>query len=149
MALALTSRRSTVAAIASAMAAMALAAAVAGRGCRVNDPGPEAAVRDMYQAAKIGDRDAVFELLGPDTRANLEAQAKRSTDLVGGAVRYSAKDLISIGSSEGFAAPTSFNVREFPNDRGEVEVVTSAGVQRLEMVRVDGHWKIELRAYGQ
>ena len=41
MALALGTRRSTVAAVTSAVAAMALAAAVAGRSCRVAPPGPE------------------------------------------------------------------------------------------------------------
>src|SRR3954470_6715869 len=112
MGLALTSRRSTVAAVASALAAMALAAAVAGRSCRVSQPGPEVAVRDMLQAAKTGDRDTVFALLSPDTREHLEAEAKRATDLVGAAVRYNAKDLVSIGSSEGIAAPTDITVIE-------------------------------------
>ncbi len=55
MALALTSRRGALAAVASALAAMALAAAVAGRSCRVTQPGPEAAVRDM-KALMIGAR---------------------------------------------------------------------------------------------
>src|SRR5436190_16636801 len=97
MALALTSRRSTVAAAASLLAAMAVAAAVAGRSCRVSQPGPEAAVRDMLQAAKTGDRDTVFDMLAPATRARLEAEARRATDLVGASIRYTAKDLVSIG----------------------------------------------------
>ena len=89
MALALTSRRSTVAAVASALAAMALAAAVAGRSCRVTQPGPEAAVRDMLQAAKTGDRDTVFELLAPrDARRGSTREARRATDLVGASMRY-------------------------------------------------------------
>jgi hypothetical protein len=148
MALALTSRRSTVAAVASALAAMALAAAVAGRSCRVSQPGPEAAVRDMLQAAKTGDRDTVFELLAPETRARLDAQAGRATDLVGASVRFAPKDLVSMGSSDGVAAPTDITVLEELDDRAVVEVVSPAGRARIQLVRVDDRWLIELPAYG-
>ncbi len=147
MALALTTRRSTVAAVASALAAMAVAAAVAGRSCRVTEPGPEVAVRDMVRAAKTGDREAVFELLGPATRARLEIEAKRATDLVGASVRYTAKDLISIGSSEGTGL-TDLTAIEENGDRAVVEVVSPAGRNRVDLVRIDGRWRIELPQYG-
>jgi hypothetical protein len=146
--LALPSRRSTVAAVASALAAMALAAAVAGRSCRVTQPGPEVAVREMLQAAKTGDRDAVFALLSPDTHARLEAEAKRATDLVGAAHRYTAKDLVSIGSSDGVPSPTDITVILDRNDRAIVEVVSPAGRSRMELVKVDGRWLIHLPQYG-
>jgi hypothetical protein len=148
MGLALTSRRSTVAAVASALAAMALAAAVAGRSCQVTQPGPEAAVREMLRAAQTGDRDAVFELLSPSTRARLEAEAKRATDLVGAATRYTAKDLVSIGSSDGVPAPTDITIIEERGDRAVVEVVSPAGRARIELVNVRGRWHIELPQYG-
>lgn len=148
MGLALPSRRSTVAAVASALAAMALAAAVAGRSCRVTQPGPEIAVREMLQAAKTGDRDIVFSLLSPHTRERLETEAKRATDLVGAAVRYSAKDLVSIGSSDGIAPPTDITVIEERGDRAIVEVVSPAGRARIELVKVDGRWLIDLPSYG-
>ena len=148
MALALTSRRSTVAAVASALAAMALAAAVAGRSCRVSQPGPEAAVRDMLQAAKTGDRDTVFALLSPATRARLETEAKRATDLVGASIRFSAKDLVSIGSSDGIPAPTDITVLEERGDHAVVEVVSPAGRARMDLVKVDGRWRIDLPQYG-
>ncbi len=148
MGLALTSRRSTVAAVASALAAMALAAAVAGRSCRVTQPGPEAAVREMLHAAKTGDRDAVFMLLAPATRSRLEVEAKRATDLVGAATRYTAKDLLSIGSSDGIAAPTDITVLEERGDRASVEVVSPSGRARIELLKVDGRWRIELPQYG-
>jgi hypothetical protein len=148
MGLALTSRRSTVAAVASALAAMALAAAVAGRSCRVTQPGPEAAVREMLHAAKTGDRDAVFSLLSPATRSRLDAEAKRATDLVGAATRYDAKDLLSIGSSEGIAAPTDITVLEERGDRASVEVVSPAGRARIELIKVQGRWRIDLPQYG-
>ena len=149
MGLTLTSRRSTVAAVASALAAMALAAAVAGRSCRVTQPGPEAAVREMLRAAQTGDRDAVFELLSPGTRSRLEIEAKRATDLVGAATRFTAKDLVSIGSSDDVMAPTDLTVVEERGDRAVVEVVSPAGRARIELVNVDGHWRIDLPQYGR
>lgn len=148
MALALSTRRSTVAAVASALAAMALAAAVAGRSCHDADPGPEATVRDMFRAAKAGDRDVVFELLTPQTRARLDAEAKRATDLVGAVVRYQAKDLISIGASDGLAAPTDITVIESGGDHATVEVVSPAGRARLDLYKVDGRWHVDLPQYG-
>lgn len=148
MALALTSRRSTLAAVASALAAMALAAAIAGRSCRVSQPGPEAAVRDMIQAAKTGDRDTVFNLLTPTTRGRLEAEAKRATDMVGASQRYAAKDLISIGSSDGVADPTDITVLEEHGDRAVVELVSPAGRARIELVKLAGRWRIDLPQYG-
>jgi Domain of unknown function (DUF4878) len=148
VALALTSRRGALAAVTSALAAMALAAAVAGRSCRVSQPGPEAAVRDMIQAAKTGDRDMVFELLTPATRDRLDAEAKRATDLVGASQRYQAKDLISIGSSDGASDPTDITVLEEHGDRAVVEVVSPAGRARIDLVKLDGHWHIDLPQYG-
>ena len=148
MALALTSRRSTLAAVASALAAMALAAGVAGRSCRVTPPGPEAAVRDMIGAARTGNRDVVFELLAPATRERLAAEARRATDLVGASQRYTAKDLISIGSSDGVPDPTDITVLEEHGDRAVVEIVSQGNRARVELVKLDGRWRIELPQYG-
>lgn len=148
MALALGTRRSTIAAVASALAAMALAAAAAGRSCQVTQPGPEMTVRDLLQAAKTNDRDLVFQLLTPATRARLEAEAKRATDLVGAAKRYTAKDLISIGASDNVAAPTDITVIEQRADHAVVEIVSPAGRSRLQLVRVDGRWRVDLPQFG-
>jgi hypothetical protein len=148
MALALTTRRSTVAAVASALAAMAIAAAVAGRSCRVSQRGPEAAVRDMLQAARTGDLDTAFELLSPGTRARLEAEARRATDLVGASERFSAKALVSMGSSEGIPPPTDITVLDERDDRAVVEVVSPAGRSRIQLVRVGGRWLVDLPTYG-
>jgi hypothetical protein len=148
MALALTSRRSTVATVASALAAMAVAAAVAGRSCRVSQPGPEAAVRDMLQAAKTGDRDTVFALLTPGTRARLEVEARRATDYVGAAIRFTAKDLVSIGNSDGTTTPTDITVVEEQGDRAAVLVISPSGRARMDLVRVEGKWRIEIPQYG-
>ena len=149
MALALTSRRSTIAAVASALAAMAVAAAVAGRSSRVSQPGPEAAVRDMLHAAKTGDRDTVFEMLTPATRSRLDVEAKRATDLVGASIRFTAKDLVSVSNSENIPPPTDITVIEEHDDRALVEVVSPAGRSRIELVKIEGRWKIHIPEYGR
>src|SRR5688500_15096057 len=148
VALALGTRRSTIAAVASALAAMALAAAVAGRSCQVTQPGPEITVRDLLQAAKTNDRDLVFELLTPTTRARLEAEAKRATDLVGAARRYTAEDLISIGASDNVAAPTDITVIEERGDHAVVEIGSPAGRSRLQLYKIAGRWRVDLPTYG-
>ncbi len=149
MALALGTRRSTVAAVASALAAIALAVTVAGRSCGVDAPGPDVAVQDMLRAAKNNDREAVFALLAPSTQQRLEAEAKRATDLVGAATRYTAKDLLSIGSSEGVASPTDITVVTEHRDHATVLVVSPAGRSEIDLVKVDGRWRIELSSYGR
>ena len=149
MALALGTRRSTIAAVTSALAAMALAIAVAVRSCRVTQPGPEMAVRDLLHAANTGDRDTVFALLAPVTQQRLEAEAKRATDLVGATQRYAAKDLISIGASEGVAPPTDITVLEERGDRATVQIVSPSGRSLLQLVRIAGRWRVDIPAYGR
>lgn len=148
MALALTGRRRVWAAAVSAIAAVALAVGVVGRGCRVEEPGPDTAVRSMLAAASAGDRKAFWALLSPDTQAKLEEKAQRATELGGSNVRYVALDLISIGSTEEVPPPTEINVLERHGDRAVVEIVSAAGRARLDVVQVDGRWRIDLPGYG-
>lgn len=148
MALAVGSRKSTIAGVASILAAMAVAAAVAGRSCRVSQPGPEAAVRDMLQAAKTGDSETVFRLLTPSTQERLEAEAKRATLLVGASMRFTAKDLISIANPSEVATPTDITVLDERNDRAVVEVVSPTGRSRVALVKIEGRWRIDMPRYG-
>lgn len=148
MALVLSARRRVAAAAASVLLAVALAIAVVGRGCGVEQPGPEQAVRSLLAAASAGDRQAVWTLLSPQTQRRLEDRAQRATDLVGANLRYTALDLIAIGSSEDRPAPSEIDVVERTGDRAVVELRSSAGRARLELVRVDGHWRIDLPDYG-
>jgi hypothetical protein len=150
VALALTSRVRAVAAGASALAAMALAAAVVGRSCAVSDPGPEAAVRGMYAAANAGDRRAVFDLLTPSTQRQLTDHARRATDLIGSSVRFSELDLISIGSGGEESLPIDLTVIERVGDRAVVEVVSAGGARsKVSLVQIDGRWRIDLPAYAR
>ena len=113
----------------------------------MTQPGPDVTVRDLMQAARTGDRDLVLELLTPTTRARLEAQAKRATDLVGAASRYTAKDLISIGASDPAATPTHITVIEQRGDTAAVEIVSAAGRSRLQLFKIDGRWRVDLPQY--
>ena len=90
--------------------------------------------------------DHVGALSGRLTR--LEIEAKRATDLVGAAHRYTAKDLVSIGSSEGVPTPTDITVLEERGDRAIVEVVSPAGRSRMELINGHGRWRIHLPHYG-
>lgn len=149
LALALTSRRGAIAAAASALAAIALAAAVLGRGCGVAAPGPDAAVKSLVQAARDGDRKAVWVMLSPATQRALEARAQKATDLVGSSTRYGALDLISLGSSDDVPPPTDLRVVLRDGDRAVVELGGPTGRARIDVVRIDGRWKIDLPAYHQ
>ncbi|MEP6862739.1 MAG: hypothetical protein ABJE66_19090 [Deltaproteobacteria bacterium] len=109
--------------------------------------GPEVTVRALLTAAKTADRDAIFELLTPATRDALEASAKRATDLVGAAIRFNAKDLISIGSFDPTAAPTDITLLEQHGDRAIVEIVSPSGRARLDLLEIDGRWRVDLPHY--
>jgi hypothetical protein len=148
VAIALTSRRTTIAAVTSAVAAAALAVGVAGRSCAVAPPGPEAAVHDLLGAAKAQDRQAILELLSPGTRQRIEDRARRATDLVGSGMRFSAIDLISVGSLESAPPPTDITTVERIGDRAVVEIVSSSGRARLTVIEVKGRWLIDLPSYG-
>lgn len=139
-------RRRALAAATSVLAAMALAASMAGRGCAVDEDDPIAAVRAFTAAASAEDHEALFELLGPATRAGLDAAARRASDLAGGAHRFDAIDMLRIGRVS--ASPPELRVIEREHDRAVVESVESSGARtRLVTVLVDGAWRIELPEY--
>ncbi|HVV84651.1 MAG TPA: hypothetical protein VHE35_16410 [Kofleriaceae bacterium] len=144
MALALTARRRALAAATTALAAAALATAVLGRSCAVSPPGPDASVRALVQAARAGDRRAIWDLLSPATQARLVAGAQRATDLVGSSMRYQPLDLISIGSSEDVPPPVEIRTAWRDGDRAIVEVVGAGDPAQIPLVRVRKRWKIDL-----
>lgn len=138
------SRRPAVAAIASVLAAMALAASMAGRGCRMAEDDPIAAVRAFAAAAEAEDHEALYELLGPASQARLEAAARRATDLAGGAHRFGAIDMLSIGKADG-ATLRDFHLVERDEQRAVIEFTGVSGERaRLTVMNVNGAWRIEL-----
>jgi hypothetical protein len=148
VALALTHGRRTLAAAASLIAAVALALAMAGRGCRMGSDGPDAAVQGLIQAARAGDRQAVFDRLSRATQQALEERARAATDLVGSSVRYTALELVSIGASDDDPAPRQVRVVSEKGDRAVVEVTSVTGSGRIDLVYEDGAWRVHLPAYG-
>lgn len=142
------SRRNAITGAASALAAVALALAVAGRSCDVDNSSPQAAVRDFSAAANAGDRDAVYRMLGPETQRRLDIAAQRATDLVGGSRRYHALDMISIGRSSDTLPPKDFILRDRTDNRATVEIVGASGERaQVQVIEVDGRWRIELPTY--
>ena len=110
MKLKIASRGRAITLTASALAAVAFAAAMAGRACRVDDDSPEGAARAFATAARTGDREAIYELLGPETRARLEKATKYATELVGGPTRFDELDLIGLGTAVESFTPEQFKV---------------------------------------
>lgn len=144
----LESRRSALTAVASALAAVALAAAVAGRSCQMDDSAPEAVVREFIAAANADDRAALYALFGPKTHAHLQEAARRATDLAGGAVRYSVLDMISVGAADS-ALPKQIVLKHRDQTQAAVEIIDINNKRsEVTLVMVEGVWRIELLADG-
>ncbi len=147
------SRRRAITLTASALAAVALAAAMVGRSCSVEDDSPEGAARAFVEAASAGDRQALYELLGPETRARLERASRRATDLVGGGMRFDALDLVGLeapsesGALRDVVVKKRVSAEEAGADRGYtiVEVVDATGRRaELRLVEIGGNWRVEI-----
>jgi hypothetical protein len=137
-----------IATAASVLAAMAFAAAMAGRGCRDDTTGPTGVVRQMVTAARAGDRAAVYKLLSPDTQQRLQVSSQRATDLAGSADRYHPFDLISIGRIDEGTGPKDYKLVEKSESSALVEVVSHSGLRaRIRVVNVDGKWRVDLPDY--
>jgi hypothetical protein len=122
----------------------------------VEDDSPEGAARAFVEAARAGDRQAVFELLGPVTRERVARASRRATELVGGSTRFEELDLVGLGKPSETAAPKKFAVRErvSAEDAGDgrgytlVEIVdANGGRAELHLVEISGNWRVELPTY--
>ena len=142
------SRWRAIATAASVLAAMAFAAAMAGRGCRDDMDGPTGAVRQMVTAARAGDGAAVFNLLSPETQERLAAESQRATDLAGSADRYDALNLISIGRTDEGTGPKDYKLIEQSSGVALVEVISHGGLrEQIRVVKVGSRWLIDLPDY--
>jgi hypothetical protein len=126
--------------------AVALAVAIAGRGCGADDDSPVGAVRAFISAARAGDSDAIYSLLGPRTRAYLEDSARTATDYAGGSRRFAHTELLRVSDAgSDRRPPRDVLLRDRDGDRAIVDVVSADGVRSpIEVVNVDGGWRIEL-----
>lgn len=121
-------------------AVVAIALVLAACGTR----SPEGAVRALAEASEAGDRDAVFALLGPATRARLAADAERAAHEAG-RHELAAVDLIGAGWSAPRWRAVDFDVLTRAGDRATVEVRGAAHEREtLSCVLVDGDWRVEL-----
>jgi hypothetical protein len=105
---------------------------------------PEGAVRALAEAAESGDRDALYALLGPATRARLGADADRAAQAAGRR-ELGPKDLVAAGWSPPHWRAVDFDVLTRAGDRATVEV-RGPGHERetVSCVLVDGQWRVEL-----
>lgn len=137
------SRRHGIAAAISVLFAMALAAAVAGRGCQSDLDGPTEAARAFATAAAAGDRSAMLEMLGPQTLERLESAAARATELVGGEGRYQARDMLQPLSER--RSPISIVNMGRDGDRASLSLTDHRGEKStITAVLVEKKWLIEL-----
>jgi hypothetical protein len=115
-------------------------------GCNGRDDGssPEAAVRSLIAAARAGDRGAVYERLGPRTRAHLEALLM-ATHRNGGARMLTPADLVAVGWLPPAWEPAGTRVLHREGDDADVEVYSATGDrQTVHTVREGKSWKVEL-----
>jgi hypothetical protein len=121
-----------------------LAAALLLGACGAGTRSPVGAVRALAEAAADGDREEVWRLLGPNTRARLEADARRAAEQSGRRVQP-PMEMLAVGWF-----PPRFRVAdvrevERAGDRATVEVWGKEGQRELvTCVRVSQAWKVEL-----
>jgi hypothetical protein len=115
-------------------------------GCSNGDPGssPESAVANLVSAARSGDRSAVYQRLGPKTRARIEeilAAARKS----GGARLLRAEDLVTVGWVPPAWEATAIRELRRQDDEAEVDVASAAGDhETVTAVREGKRWTVEL-----
>jgi hypothetical protein len=106
---------------------------------------PEGVARAFILATREGDRQAVWDHLGPASRERLEKAAWDATQKVGGARRFTALDVLDVGTSATSYLPTGVVLRESKDDHATVDILGPDGRRdELRLVRVTGSWKVEL-----
>jgi hypothetical protein len=105
---------------------------------------PDGAVRALAEAAEAGDRDAVWALLGPATRARLTADAEKAAQ-ASGRRDLQPRDLVAAGWSAPRWKIADVDVVADSGGRATVEVRGRGGEREtLSCVRADGNWRVEL-----
>jgi hypothetical protein len=105
---------------------------------------PEGAVQLFIASARSGDRAAVYQRLGPETRARIETMLK-SNHRQGGRFLAHPEDFFSVGWAPPAWEPAGTRTLSRDREHAEVEVYSSAGDRHaLTLVREGKEWKIEL-----
>jgi hypothetical protein len=136
-----------------ARALLLFAAALATAGCQEADEArtPAGAVRAFARAADAHstsrDRERVCSLIGPRTRARLEASARLATQQAGARRPFEWKEMLIVGMARPRHELTQVRVVEEHGDRAVVETRSVGGApETVEVVREGELWKIELPA---
>ena len=117
---------------------------VVGCGARDDGSSPEAAVRSLIATARAGDRGAVYDRLGPRTRAHIEALLV-ATHRTGSARMLAPSDLVAVGWLPPAWEPAGTRVLHRDGAEAEVEVYSATGDrQTVHTVREGKSWKVEL-----
>jgi hypothetical protein len=123
--------------------ALALAAALA-LGCGAGTGSPAGAVRALAEAGADGDRDQAWRLLGPATRARLQADAARAAEQSGRRA-LPASEMLAVGWFAPRFRPREVRELARAAERATVEVRGEHGeLEVVSCVRVDGQWRVEL-----
>jgi hypothetical protein len=113
-------------------------------GCGAGTRSPEGAVHALGEATREGDREAVYRLLGPATRARLTDDARRAAQL-SGRREVPPDEMLAVGWFPSRFRLTDARTVERRGDHATVEVAGAHGErERVECVLIGGAWKIEL-----
>jgi len=125
-------------------AALVVSLLLAACSSRVRADNPEGAVHLFITAARGGDRVSVYQRLGPETRARIEALLSSSRHQ-GGRLIARPEDFFSVGWAPPAWEPAGTRTVHRDRDQAEVEVYSAAGDRHsLTLVREGKEWKIEL-----
>ena len=105
---------------------------------------PEGAVQQFIAAAHAGDRAAIYQRLGPRTRARIEAmqEASRRT---GGRLVTRPEDFLAAGWAQPAWEMAGTRTLREEGAAAEVEVYSATGDRHtLSLVREGAEWKVEL-----
>jgi hypothetical protein len=121
-----------------------VAAAALALGCGAGTGSPAGVVRALAEASADGDRDQVWRLLGPATRARLEADAARAAEQSGRRA-LPASEMLAVGWFAPRFRPREVRELERAAGRATVEVRGEHGEREaVSCVHVDGQWRVEL-----
>ncbi len=116
-------------------------------GCTAGDRSPVGAVREfLKQSSMLNSDQAVFDLLGPKTRARLEQVAGKTTTLMGGRRRVTAAKMFLLGLADPPYKVGKITLQRKQGDRAWVKLEDKKKkyTEIWQLVKVDGRWRIEL-----
>jgi hypothetical protein len=115
-------------------------------GCSAGTRSPEGAVRALAEAAAAGERQEVWKLLGPETRARLAAEARRASEMSGRRV-LSPAEMLAVGWASPRFRPARIRELSRHGSRARVEVSGEHGErEEVSCVQSQGAWQVELPA---